>query len=105
MVLFRHGISAVATEIHEPQLLDRWPGVVRCTGVDNNMVSVNPLHHPVTVEVEPPALPAPLTYKLWKGVVDRIAHHPAHIVLLDVASTASSAQHHQKEVHVKSTVV
>ena len=70
MVLFRHGISAVATEIHEPQLLDRWPGAVCSPGMDNNLVTIHPLHHPVAVEVETPAQAAPLTHKLWKSLVD-----------------------------------
>ena len=105
MVLFRHGIGAVAAEIHEPKFLDRRPGFVRSPGVDYNMVSIHPLHHFVAVEVEPPAQPSPLTQKLWKGVVDRITDHPAHIMLLDVAFEASPAQHYQKEFHVKPTVV
>ena len=73
--------------------------------MDNDLVAIHPIHHPVAVEVKPPAQPAPLTHKLWKGVVNRITDHPPHIVLLDMAATASSAQHHQKEIHVKPAVV
>ena len=104
MVLLRHGISSISPEIHEPQLLRCCALACSCTRMNNNMVSIHPLHHPVTVEVETPAQSSPLTNKFRKSVVYGIAHYPAHIVLFDVATTASSAQHHQKEVHVNSAV-
>tara|TARA_B100001093_G_scaffold303972_1_gene289876 strand:+ start:1678 stop:2001 length:324 start_codon:yes stop_codon:yes gene_type:complete len=83
-------------------VLARVAGV--CTRMNNNLMTIHPVHHSVAVEVEASAQAAPLTYKFWKGVVDGISHNPAHIVLFDVASTASSAKNHQEEIHVNSAV-
>ena len=95
-MLLRHGIGAVGPEIDEPELGGLCESSAGSAGLDNNVVPVHPADCSIAVDMESPAQAAPLPHQLGKSVVNRIAHHPAHIVLLDVTPLASAAQNHQE---------